>query len=165
MLSIVVPYLEVAVSALRQAQGSGLAASNIRFSITIFLTATSLQEVVGTDDKTQVDEEASPPELPKALPSDDVSSSKSVSEKEGAVDIKSFREKLEALSPQVQVSFESERPDLAEIIRHSHEISGVGSSGKEMAVVTCGPGGLCDDARAISTRLKGVDYYEEGFTW
>lgn len=163
------PYLEQAVSALRQDQTSDSSLSN--FVLTVHLTETPIQKLVEQDEKVLDGEIVN---LSKQATSDR-SSTKSLSnekeEKLGSEEInegsdgKSLRQRLEALSPEIKVTFKSERPDLSKAIEISHQSLGVGSNGVEMAVVACGPSSLCDDSRAKATLLKGVDYYEEGFTW
>lgn len=164
-----VPYLEQAVSVLRQDQTSDSSLSN--FVLTVHLTETPIQKLVEQDEKVLDGEIVN---LSKQAASDRSSTKSLANEKEDKLesedinegsDGKSLKQRLESLSPEVKVTFKSERPDLSKEIETTHQSLSVGSDGVEMAVVACGPSSLCDDSRAKATLLQGVDYYEEGFTW
>ncbi|RMD42017.1 hypothetical protein DV735_g3125, partial [Chaetothyriales sp. CBS 134920] len=74
-------------------------------------------------------------------------------------------------SSEDEINIESGRPSIRHAILGTiQEVNNAGSAGGRIAIMTCGPGGMADEARAaVHAALKqgqrGVEYFEEAFGW
>ncbi|KIW31772.1 uncharacterized protein PV07_03368 [Cladophialophora immunda] len=63
------------------------------------------------------------------------------------------------------------RPDIsAAILKVVNDVDSAAAAGGRIAILTCGPGGMADEARAAVHRAlkqgkRGVEYFEEAFGW
>ncbi|OAP60926.1 hypothetical protein AYL99_05928 [Fonsecaea erecta] len=107
------------------------------------------------------------PQSSSSLDSHEVDLAHAAAARDKEVDLKSTP--ATSLSDGLTISYG--RPDIsATILTIINDVNSAGPAGGRIAILTCGPGGMADEARAaVHTALKqgkrGVEYFEEAFGW
>ncbi|RMD42101.1 hypothetical protein DV735_g3031, partial [Chaetothyriales sp. CBS 134920] len=74
-------------------------------------------------------------------------------------------------SSEDELAIQPHRPNIRHtILSVIKEVNNAGSAGGRIAILTCGPGGMADEARAavhaaMKQGMRGVEYFEEAFGW
>ncbi|RMZ84322.1 hypothetical protein DV738_g692, partial [Chaetothyriales sp. CBS 135597] len=74
-------------------------------------------------------------------------------------------------SSEDELDIQQGRPNIRHtILKVVKEVNNAGSAGGRIAILTCGPGAMADEARAavhaaLKQGMRGVEYFEEAFGW